>query len=98
MKDAVVGIDIGGTFTKYGIIDRVGNVLKEGSVPTDQTDDANVYLAGLNSAIDQSIAELGDSVSIKGIGIGAPNGNYKSGCVEYAVNLKWANEIGRAHV
>ena len=91
MKDAVVGIDIGGTFTKYGIIDRVGNVLKEGSVPTDQTDDANVYLAGLNSAIDQSIAELGDSVSIKGIGIGAPNGNYKSGCVEYAVNLKWAN-------
>ena len=91
MKDAVVGIDIGGTFTKYGIIDRVVNVLKEGSVPTDQTDDANVYLAGLNSAIDQSIAELGDSVSIKGIGIGAPNGNYKSGCVEYAVNLKWAN-------
>ena len=91
MKDAVVGVDIGGTFTKFGIIDRVGNVLMEGSVPTDQTDDINVYLTGLNGAIDKAIKELGDSVSIKGIGIGAPNGNYKSGSIEFAPNLKWAH-------
>jgi glucokinase len=91
MKDAVVGIDIGGTFTKYGIIDRVGNVLMEGSVPTDQTDDINIYIAGLSGAMDKTISELGDSVSIKGIGIGAPNGNYKSGTIEFAPNLKWAH-------
>ena len=91
MKDAVVGIDIGGTFTKFGIIDRVGNVLMEGSVPTDQTDDFNVYLAGLSAAVDKAVQQLGDSVSIKGIGIGAPNGNYKSGSIEFAPNLKWAN-------
>jgi glucokinase len=91
MKDAVVGIDIGGTFTKFGIIDRVGNVLVEGSVPTDQTDDINVYLAGLNGAVDKAINGLGNSVSIKGIGIGAPNGNYKNGSIEFAPNLKWAN-------
>ena len=91
MKDAVVGIDIGGTFTKFGIIDRIGNVLLEGSVPTDQTDDFNVYLAGLSEAVDKSIRELGDTVSIKGVGIGAPNGNYKSGSIEFAPNLKWAN-------
>ena len=89
MKDAVVGIDIGGTFTKFGIIDRVGNVLSEGSVPTNQTDDINVYLAGLCGAVDNAISELGNSVSIKGVGIGAPNGNYKSGCIEFAPNLRW---------
>ncbi len=91
MKDAVVGIDIGGTFTKFGIIDRVGNVMAEGSVPTDQTDDIQVYLAGLKGAVDKTLKELGDSVSIKGIGIGAPNGNYKSGSIEFAPNLKWAH-------
>ena len=91
MKDSVVGIDIGGTFTKYGIIDRVGNVLMEGSVPTDQTDDINVYLAGLSGAVQKAIKELGDSVSIKGVGIGAPNGNYKAGSIEFAPNLKWAH-------
>jgi len=91
MKDAVVGIDIGGTFTKFGIIDRIGSVLLEGSVPTDQTDDMNVYVAGLCDAVRKAISELGDSVSIKGIGIGAPNGNYKNGSIEFAPNLKWAN-------
>ena len=91
MKDVVVGVDIGGTFTKFGIIDRIGNVLVEGSVPTDQTDDINVYLAGLKSAVDKAISDLGNSVSIIGIGIGAPNGNYKSGSIEFAPNLKWAN-------
>ena len=91
MKDAVVGIDIGGTFTKFGVIDRIGNVLVEGSVATDQTDDINVYLAGLGDAIDKAVNGLGDAISIKGIGIGAPNGNYKSGSIEFAPNLKWAN-------
>jgi len=91
MKDAVVGIDIGGTFTKFGIIDRLGNVLMEGSVPTDQTDDINIYLSGLRSAIDKAVSEMGNTISIKGIGIGAPNGNYKSGSIEFAPNLKWAH-------
>lgn len=88
--DAVVGIDIGGTFTKYGIIDKMGNVLKEGSVPTDKTSDADVYLDGLSDAIRGAVTELGDTVNIKGIGIGAPNGNYKNGSIEFAPNLKWA--------
>ena len=92
MKDAVVGIDIGGTFTKFGIIDREGNVLFEGSVPTDQTDDVNVYVAGLSQAINKALVELGDTISIKGIGVGAPNGNFLNGSIEFAPNLKWAND------
>jgi glucokinase len=90
-KDAVIGIDIGGTFTKYAIIDRMANVLIEGSVPTDQTDDVNEYLSTLKKAIDKTIKEVEDTVTIKGIGIGAPNGNYKSGSIEFAPNLKWAH-------
>jgi len=91
MKDAVIGVDIGGTFTKFGIIDRIGNVLVEGWVPTDQTDDINEYLASLSGAIDKALLELDNSVSISGMGLGAPNGNYKSGCIEFAPNLKWAH-------
>ena len=91
MKESVVGIDIGGTFTKFGIIDRIGNVLAEGSVPTDQTDDITVYLSGLSGAINKTISELGNSISILGIGIGAPKGNYKNGCIEFAPNLRWAH-------
>ena len=91
MKESVVGIDIGGTFTKFGVIDRIGNVLVEGSVATDQTDDINVYLSGLSDAINKTLAGLGESVSIMGIGIGAPNGNYKSGSIEFAPNLRWAH-------
>jgi len=91
MKDVVVGVDIGGTFTKFGVIDRMGNVLVEGSVPTDQTDDINVYLAGLSDALDKAVNGLGGAVTVKGIGIGAPNGNYKNGSIEFAPNLKWAH-------
>ena len=91
MKDAVIGVDIGGTFTKFGIIDRIGNILLEGSVPTDHTDDVHVYLACLSDAVNKAINELKNSVSVKGIGIGAPNSNYKSGSIEFAVNLKWAH-------
>ena len=90
-KDAVIGIDIGGTFTKFGIIDRIGNVLVEGSAPTNQTEDINTYLDDLSKAIDTCLKEVSESVNIKGIGIGAPNGNYRSGSIEFAPNLKWAH-------
>ncbi len=91
-KEAVIGVDIGGTFTKYGIVDRLGNVLMEGSVETNQTEDVNNYIDGLTKAIDKTLAEVADFVDIKGIGIGAPDGNYKCGTIEYASNLKWAQD------
>ncbi len=92
-KEAVVGIDIGGTYTKYGVIDRMGNVLIEGSVPTDQTNEVNEYVDSLSQAVDKALRSVNDFVNIKGIGIGAPNGNYKSGSIEFAPNLKWAHGI-----
>ena len=91
MKDAVAGVDIGGTFTKFGIIDRLGNVLVEGSVPTDQTDNIDVYLAVLKGAIDKAISDVADVATVKGIGVSAPMGNHNKGTIEFAANLKWAH-------
>ena len=88
-KDAVVGIDIGGTFTKFGIVDRMGNILVESFISTNQTGDAGEYIGELCAAIDQTIKEVAGKVDIRGIGIGAPDASYKSGTIEYASNLKW---------
>jgi glucokinase len=90
-KETVVGIDIGGTSTKFAIIDRLANILAEGSIPTSQTDDANEYITQLANAVNASIQEVAGQATVKGIGIGAPNSNYKNGCIEYAVNLTWAH-------
>ncbi|MDR3095009.1 MAG: ROK family protein [Bacteroidales bacterium] len=87
--DAVIGVDIGGTFTKYAVIDLLANVLAEGSMPTDTADTLNGYLDALSKSLKTLIDKVADKADIKGIGIGAPCGNYKSGSIEYAVNLKW---------
>ncbi|MDR1673578.1 MAG: ROK family protein [Bacteroidales bacterium] len=90
-KEAVVGIDIGGTFTKFAIVDRLANIMGEGSIPTSRTNDAGEYVTHLANAVNASIQEVAGQVVVKGIGIGAPNSNYKNGCIEYAVNLTWAH-------
>jgi len=89
MKEAVIGIDIGGTFTKYGIVDREGNCLAESFTNTSQHDNFDDYLRDLHAAIEKSMQFLKGQVEIKGVGIGAPNGNYYAGSIENAVNLNW---------
>jgi glucokinase len=89
MKEAVIGIDIGGTFTKYGIVDREGNCLAESFTPTSKHNNFDDYLTDLHSAIEKSMQFLKGQVEIKGVGIGAPNGNYYNGSIENAVNLNW---------
>ena len=93
MKQVVIGVDIGGTFTKFGLVDREGNVLIEGSIPTDTHDNVVDYQKALYEAIEQSIAPLKGTIEIKGAGFGAPNGNYYKGTIEYAPNLKWKGVI-----
>ncbi len=88
-SDAVVGIDIGGTFTKFGVVDRMGNILVESSIPTNQVGDVWEYIGELCDAVDGTIENVAGKVEIKGIGIGAPDASYKSGTIEYATNLKW---------
>jgi glucokinase len=97
-KPYVVGIDIGGTNTVFGIVDARGTILQSGSIITDKHDELNDYLRELVQVIREIIDQVGGSHKIKGIGIGAPKGNYISGCIEDAANLKWKGCIPLAEL
>ena len=88
-KDLVIGIDVGGQTSKCGIVDARGTVLIQTVIRSDQTTDVNVFVADLAQALKRLIAEAGAEDRIRGIGVGAPNGNYYTGTIEYAPNLKW---------
>ncbi|MBO3699369.1 ROK family protein [Roseivirga sp. E12] len=89
MKETAIGIDIGGTFTKFGLVDVDGNVLMEGSIPTYTHETIEPFLEALSQAINKGLDSINDSFEIIGIGIGAPNGNYYEGTIEHAPNLNW---------
>ncbi|HBH50163.1 MAG TPA: glucokinase [Bacteroidales bacterium] len=93
MKEVVIGIDIGGTFTKFGIVDKEGNCLKENFTSTDKYTEFEVYLEHLHTEIEELISSINEEIEIKGIGIGAPNGNYYHGTIEHAPNLNWKGTI-----
>ncbi len=89
VEQLVVGIDIGGTGTKYGIVDRVGNVLFHGEISTRGHDEVETYIEDLHANLYPLIEKAGGIGRFKGIGVGAPNGNFYSGNIEYAANLVW---------
>jgi glucokinase len=93
MKEIVAGIDIGGTFSKIGIVDREGNILAEGSISTDIYDKVEDYQKALADALQKLIDPLQHHFKFAGIGIGAPNANYYKGTIEHAANLKWKGLI-----
>ncbi len=88
-KDLVIGIDIGGQTTKCGIVDARGAVLAQTVIRSDNYKDVNPYIAELAEALNHLIAEIKAEDRIRGIGVGAPNGNYYTGTIENAVNLVW---------
>lgn len=88
MKQIVAGIDIGGTNSEVGLVDEAGNVLDRACMKTRKHGaDFSAYLADLSGLINQLVEK--NSVSLTGIGIGAPNGNIHNGSIEYAPNLDW---------
>lgn len=93
MKEVAIGIDIGGTNTAIGIVDRQGHCIAESSIPTDTHDDVLLYVDDVCKKIQEMIANFTDMVVLKGIGIGAPNANYHKGTIENAPNLKWKGII-----
>ncbi|PZX66053.1 ROK family protein [Hydrotalea sandarakina] len=84
-----VGIDIGGTGTKFGIVDRLGNVLFSSEIGTKKHTNIETFIDELKEHLLPLIEKTGGIGRIKGIGVGAPNGNYYTGTVEYAPNLPW---------
>lgn len=93
MKDLVIGIDIGGTNTVFGIVDARGNVLASGSIKTRSGADFNDYTDILHREISSLVNRQNLDGRIRGIGIGAPNGNYYTGMIETQINLPWPAPI-----
>ena len=93
MDSYVIGVDIGGTGTKYGIVDKDGNVLFSSSMPTNTHAQVHTFIDELYIKLSELIVKVGGVGRIKGIGIGAPNGNIYTGAIEYAPNLPWKGVI-----
>lgn len=93
MKQLVVGIDIGGTNSVFGLIDREGKMYGEGVVPTKKFPDFDQYLEELYIGINDLIKSVTEECEVIGIGIGAPNANYYNGTIENAANLVWKGTI-----
>ena len=85
----VVGIDIGGQTSKIGVVDARGTVLAQTVIRTDNHTEVELYVAELAEAVKKVIKEAGVEGAVRGIGVGAPNGNYYNGTIENAVNLSW---------
>ena len=88
----VVGIDVGGQTTKIGVVDIQGTVLAQTVIRTDTYSEVTPYIAELAGAVNKIIKEAGAEGKIRGIGVGAPNGNYYTGTIENAPNLSWGRE------
>ena len=92
-KKVVVGIDIGGTNTVFGFVDREGNILAEDRLKTSHYDEAAVYVAALYEKIMVTRQKIQSDIEIIGFGIGAPMGNINKGTIEYSANLPWKGII-----
>ena len=85
----VVGIDVGGQTSKIGVVDARGTVLAQTVIRTDTHEQVELYIAELAEAVNKLIKESGTEGLVRGIGVGAPNGNYYTGTIENAPNLVW---------
>lgn len=92
-KPYAVGIDIGGTNTVFGIVDSNGSILASGSIKTGAYEKAETYVDEVCKHLLPLIEANGGVEKIKGIGVGAPNGNYYTGNIEFAPNLPWKGVV-----
>ena len=89
-KQYVVGVDVGGQTSKIGVVDARGDVLVQSVIRTDGHSDAADFVADLAAAIKELVVKADKVGQIRGIGVGAPNGNYYTGEIAFAPNLEWA--------
>lgn len=92
-NEIIVGIDIGGTSTKFGLVDSLGKVIFQSHVETQRHEDFRDYINDVFDAIYEGIDQSCTGATIKGIGLGAPNANYYRGTIEHAANLRWKGVI-----
>ncbi len=88
-----IGIDIGGTNTKFGIVDEAGNILEQDRILTNEHESVEEFIEVIFQKLKPMLNHIGGINQISGIGIGAPNGNFYTGNIEYAPNLVWKGII-----
>jgi len=89
MHEVAVGIDIGGTYTKFGLITRAGQVLWKDSIPTEANRPAELLFDRIFAALKNFFSTSPEKYRIRGVGIGAPNANHYTGRIENPPNLSW---------
>jgi glucokinase len=94
----VIGIDIGGTNTEYGVVNHRGEILVKGKIRTDTFSTVEPYLNELYDNLMPVIERYRQCGNIIGIGVGAPNANYYKGIIEYAPNLRWTEVVPLARL
>lgn len=97
-KPYVIGIDMGGTNTVFGIVDARGVVLTSDSIKTRKHSNINDYIDELAEGINRLIDAIDARDKIFGIGVGAPNANYYTGMIEDGVNLPWPTPVPLAQL
>lgn len=97
-KPYVIGMDMGGTNTVFGIVDARGTVISKSAIKTSTHTDVNLYINDIYTELSKHIEAAGGIDKIKGIGVGAPNGNYYTGNIEFAPNLPWKGVIPFANL
>ena len=92
-QEVVLGIDIGGTFTKFGLVDRLGKIYFEDEISSLEHGTIEQFIESFQQHLMDSLEQLETPFQIAGIGVGAPNGNYYSGSIENSPNLAWKGKI-----
>jgi len=85
----VAALDIGGTNVRFGLVDAAGAIHTHRSLKTSDFPEPEELVEKLSATIKETLYDLGDAYTLVGVGVGAPNGNYYKGTIEFAPNLKW---------
>lgn len=92
LKPYVIGLDLGGTNSVFGIVDSRGEIKATTAIKTQGYNNVEEYVDAAVAAVDVIIEQVGGIELIKAMGIGAPNGNYYNGTIEFAPNLSWGRD------
>ena len=92
IKPYVIGLDLGGTNSVFGIVDARGEIKATTAIKTGGYTKVEDYVKASVEALQPIIEQVGGIEKIKAMGIGAPNGNYYNGTIEFAPNLPWAHD------
>lgn len=97
-NELAIGIDIGGTNTKYGLVNHRGEILEKGDIRTDVYEEPESFIDAVYDVLAPIIENHIEDGIVKGVGIGAPNGNYYTGTIDYAPNLAWTGIVPLAQM